>query len=100
MCELSLLEADPYLQFVPSKIAAAALALAYFTLDRPMWSKSLESSTGYSLTDLQEIVFLLSKSHAEAISSPQQAIQEKYKSNKYVRWLVTCNEVERACFKR
>lgn len=85
MCELSLLEADPYLQFVPSKIAAAALALAYFTLDRPLWSKSLESSTGYSLSDLQEIIFFLSKSHAEAVSSPQQAIQEKYKSSKYVR---------------
>lgn len=89
MCELSLLEADPYLQFVPSKIAAAALALAYYTLDCPFWSKSLETSTGYSLADLQELVFLLSRSHAEAISSPQQAIQEKYKSNKYVRRLLT-----------
>jgi cyclin A len=81
-CELALLETDPYLKFAPSQISAAALALARYTLDLPIWSKSLETNTGYSLKDLKEIVIALNKSHTIAKTAQQQAIQEKYKHNK------------------
>lgn len=82
LCELSLLDADPYLQFVPSKIAAAALALSNYTLNLTMWNKKLELNVGYTLEELHDLMFLLNKSHAAAVSLPQQAIQEKYKSTK------------------
>lgn len=77
-----MLEADPYLQYHPSKISAAALAVARHTLEYPMWSKSLEQETGYTLDDLKEIIMHLNKSFEEAPEFGQQAIQEKYKSSK------------------
>uniref|UniRef100_A0A182U0S9 Uncharacterized protein n=1 Tax=Anopheles melas TaxID=34690 RepID=A0A182U0S9_9DIPT len=80
LCELSLLEADPFLTYMPSKIAAGALALARRTLDLPMWSKMLENNTGYKLVDMKDIILDLNKTHVDAVTMQQQAIQEKYKS--------------------
>ncbi|XP_052860092.1 G2/mitotic-specific cyclin-A [Anopheles cruzii] len=83
LCELSLLEADPYLTYVPSKISAGALALARRTLDLPMWSKMLENNTGYKLTALKDIILDLNKTHMDAACMQQQAIQDKYKAIKF-----------------
>uniref|UniRef100_A0A182WEW9 Uncharacterized protein n=1 Tax=Anopheles minimus TaxID=112268 RepID=A0A182WEW9_9DIPT len=83
LCELSLLEADPYLTYKPSKIAAGALALARRALDLPMWSKMLENNTGYTLLDMKDIILHLNKTHIDAATMQQQAIQEKYKSKTY-----------------
>lgn len=77
-----MLYADPYLQFLPSKISAAAMALARLNLNMPFWSKKLELTTGYTLEDLKEIIMRLSVTHAEARTASQQAIQEKFKSSK------------------
>lgn len=85
LCELSLLDADPYLTYLPSKIAAGALALSRYTLDLPVWSRMLETNVGYRLEDLRDIVLDLAKTHARAESMPQQAIQEKFKANKYMQ---------------
>lgn len=85
LCELSLLEADPFLTYLPSKISAGALALSRYTLDLPIWSRMLETNTGYRLEDIKDIVLDLSKSHQKAESQAQQAIQEKYKGNKYMQ---------------
>ncbi|KAJ8675671.1 hypothetical protein QAD02_011457 [Eretmocerus hayati] len=83
LCELSLLEADPYLQFLPSHLAASAVALARHTFQEEPWPHELELSTGYNLQDLKQCIFCLLKSFKNAPNLPQQAIQEKYKSNKY-----------------
>ncbi|XP_049298829.1 G2/mitotic-specific cyclin-A [Anopheles funestus] len=83
LCELSLLEADPYLTYKPSKIAAAALALARRALDLPMWSKMLENNTGYTLQEMKDIIMDLNKTHIDAATMQPQAIQEKYKSKTY-----------------
>ena len=83
LCELSLLDTEPYLKYTSSRVSAAALALSRYTLDLPIWSKSLENNTGYNLgTDLKELIYSLNKSHHEAKESQQQAIQEKYKHSK------------------
>lgn len=82
LCELSLLEADPYLQYLPSTISAAAIALARHNLNLPIWSTKLEQETGYSLGDLKEIIFHLSRTHVASVDLPQQAIQDKYKASK------------------
>ncbi|XP_054731830.1 G2/mitotic-specific cyclin-A-like [Anastrepha obliqua] len=83
ICELSLLEADPYLRFVPSLISAAAHALARHLLDYTIWTVELEELTSYSLEDLKEVLLHLCKSHNGATKLAQQAIQEKYKADKY-----------------
>lgn len=83
LCELSLLEADPYLQFVPSTLAASAIALARHTLQEEVWPHELELSSGYSLQDLKVCISCLGKTFCNANNIKQQAIQEKYKSSKY-----------------
>lgn len=85
LCELSLLDADPYLTYQPSKIAAGALALSRYTLDLPVWSRMLETNVGYRLKDLRDIILDLNKTHQRAESMAQQAIQEKFKANKYMQ---------------
>lgn len=82
MSELALLDADPFLQYLPSKIAAAAVAVARYTFKLPMWTKNLEKNIGYSCDDLKEIILNLSKAHGAAEELAQQAIQEKYKNSK------------------
>ncbi|KAG9436706.1 cyclin-A2 [Apis mellifera carnica] len=83
LCELSMLEGDPYLQFLPSHLAASAIALARHTLLEEMWPHELELSTAYSLKDLKECILCLNKTFYNALNIRQQAIQEKYKSSKY-----------------
>ncbi|EDS26405.1 cyclin a [Culex quinquefasciatus] len=85
LCELSLLDADPYLTYLPSKIAAGALALSRYTLDLPVWSRMLETNVDYRLEDLRDIILDLNKTHQRAESMAQQAIQEKFKANKYMQ---------------
>lgn len=81
-CELSLLEAEPFLQFTPSMISAAAIALARINFDLPIWSSRLERFTGFSIHQLTDLILHLSASHCAAINSPQQAIQDKYTNSK------------------
>lgn len=85
LCELSLLDADPFLTYVPSKISAGALALSRYTLDLPIWSRMLETNTGYQLEELKDIILDLNKVHQKAESLAQQAIQEKFKGSKYMQ---------------
>ncbi|XP_041973061.1 cyclin-A2-like [Aricia agestis] len=100
IAELTLLEADPYLQYKPSMIAAAALATARhcLTCDRDhdkhdstldqhcadaAWPESLVKSSGYSVTDLESCLRELSRTHAHAAQQPHRAIPDKYKNNKF-----------------
>ncbi|KAH0951823.1 hypothetical protein HN011_011255 [Eciton burchellii] len=83
LCELSLLEADPYLQYLPSHLAASAVALARHTLHEEIWPDELELSTRYSLKDLRECISYLNVTFSNAPNIRQQAIQEKYRSSKY-----------------
>lgn len=82
MCELSLLEADPFLKYLPSHLAASAIALARHTLREEVWPHELQLSTGYCLEDMKECISDLNKSFKNAPDLPQQAIQEKYKNKK------------------
>lgn len=82
MCELSLLEADPYLHFLPSVLAASSVALARHTLNEEVWPHELELSSGYNLQELKTCIICLQRTFNNANSIQQQAIQEKYKSNK------------------
>ncbi|XP_028655124.2 cyclin-A1 [Erpetoichthys calabaricus] len=84
MAELSLLEADTFLKYVPSQIAASAFCLANYTLNSVYWPESLACFSGYDLADLWPCILDLQKAFTGAVKQPQQAIREKYKNSKYL----------------
>ncbi|KGL96058.1 Cyclin-A1, partial [Charadrius vociferus] len=85
LAELTLLEADPFLKYLPSQTAAAAYCLANYTVNRSFWPETLAAFTGYSLS---EIVPCLTDLHKVCLDAPHcqlQAIKEKYKHSKYLQ---------------
>ncbi|XP_072120669.1 cyclin-A1, partial [Mobula birostris] len=84
IAELSLLEIDVCLKYVPSLMAAAAYCLANYTINKAFWPESLAAFTGYSLSDIVPCLNDLHKTFLQAKFQPQQAIKEKYKSSKYL----------------
>ncbi|KAJ0179477.1 hypothetical protein K1T71_005189 [Dendrolimus kikuchii] len=108
IAELCLLEADPYLQYKPSIIAASALATARHCLQcvectarkaselsdaracvaspkcvAVAWPSALVDSSGYSFSDLENCLKELARTHSHASQQAHQAIPDKYKSNKF-----------------
>lgn len=84
LCELSLLEGDPYLQYLPSNIACAALASARHSLEyEDVWTEELSLASGYTLDELVPCICHFNDTHNKAKSLSQQAICEKYKANKW-----------------
>jgi cyclin-A len=75
----------PFLNYTPSQLSAAAIALAFYNLGMSIWSKKMQDTFGYELEDLKEIIVHLSGIHNEAESMQQQAIQDKYKASKYMQ---------------
>ncbi|KAF0885400.1 cyclin-A1 [Crocuta crocuta] len=84
VAELSLLEADPFLKYLPSLIAAAAYCLANYTVNRHLWPETLAAFTGYSLNEIVPCLSELHKACLDIPHRPQQAIREKYKASKYM----------------
>uniref|UniRef100_A0A8D0BP04 Cyclin-A2 n=1 Tax=Salvator merianae TaxID=96440 RepID=A0A8D0BP04_SALMN len=85
VAELSLLEADPFLNYLPSQLAAAAYCLANYTVNRHFWPETLAAFTGYSLSEIVPCLSDLHKACLDAPHRPQQAIREKYKLTKYMQ---------------
>ncbi|KAM6206495.1 cyclin-A2 isoform 1-T1 [Sarcoramphus papa] len=81
--ELSLIDADPYLKYLPSVIAAAAFHLADYTITGQTWPESLRKVTGYTLEDIKPCLMDLHQTYLKAAQHIQQSIREKYKSTKY-----------------
>ncbi|XP_069557776.1 cyclin-A2 [Brachyistius frenatus] len=82
--ELSLVDCDPFLKYVPSQMAAAVYVLANNTVTGGSWPKSLKEMTGYSLDDLMPCVEDLHKMHLNAAQHAQQSVREKYKGAKFL----------------
>ncbi|XP_055015457.1 cyclin-A2 isoform X2 [Boleophthalmus pectinirostris] len=83
LSELSLIDLEPCLKYLPSQTAAAAYILANHTLTKGSWPKSLTEMSGYSLEDLMPCVEDLHRIYLNASQHAQQSIREKYKSQKY-----------------
>ncbi|XP_052537588.1 cyclin-A2 [Tympanuchus pallidicinctus] len=81
--ELTLIDADPYLKYLPSVIAAAAFHLASYTITGQTWPESLCKVTGYTLEHIKPCLMDLHKTYLKAAQHTQQSIREKYKSTKY-----------------
>ncbi|XP_061408324.1 LOW QUALITY PROTEIN: cyclin-A2 [Lethenteron reissneri] len=83
LAEMSLLEVDPYLQYLPSLLAAAAFTLANYTISGGLWPSTLVEFTGYTLEDIRPCMAHLHQTFVGAATHAQQSIREKYKSSKY-----------------
>jgi len=81
--ELSLVDSDPFLKYLPSQTAASAYVLANHTVTGGSWSKTLVEATGYTLEDLMPGVLDLHQTYLSAATHAQQSVREKYKSSKY-----------------
>ncbi|XP_043929235.1 cyclin-A1 [Protopterus annectens] len=84
IAELSLLETDPFLKYVPSVTAAAAYCLANYMVNGAFWPDSLATFTGYSLSEIAPCLSDLHKACLNAPHQTQRAIWEKYKTSKYM----------------
>lgn len=78
-----MLETDPYLQFLPSMLAASSIVVARDALELKTWTPELEDATCYTHKHLQPCIDFLQTTYSSAPSLQQQAIQEKYKTSKY-----------------
>ncbi|XP_018409484.1 PREDICTED: cyclin-A1 [Nanorana parkeri] len=85
MSELTLLEVDPFLKYVPSLTAAATYCLANYTINKTFWPNTLQAFSGYTLSDIAPCLADLHRACHNAPHQPQQAIQEKYKAPKYMQ---------------
>ncbi|XP_044524410.1 cyclin-A2-like [Gracilinanus agilis] len=81
--ELSLMDADPYLKYLPSVTAGAAFHLALYTITGKSWPESLIQKTGYTLESLKPCLMDLHQTYLRAPHHALQCIQEKYKTEKY-----------------
>lgn len=84
VAELTLLDVDTFIGFLPSQIAASAVYLALACFDRP-WTKQIADGLGYGhdLAELRDCIKAMHCAMQEAPGKPQQAIVEKYKSAKH-----------------
>ncbi|XP_053561013.1 cyclin-A1 [Bombina bombina] len=85
LAELTLLDVDPFLQYLPSITAAAAYCLANYTINKVFWPESLSAFTGYSLSGIVPCLSDLHRACANAPHQAQQAIRDKYKASKYMQ---------------
>ncbi|XP_043529963.1 cyclin-A2-like [Chiloscyllium plagiosum] len=83
LAELSLIDCEPFLKYLPSVLAASAFCLANYTISRTSWPRSLAQLTGYVLESLMPCVTDLHQNYLKAPEHAQQAVREKYKSSKY-----------------
>jgi cyclin A len=80
--ELSLLDAERFLHFLPSELGAASTALARHTLGLEPWPESLQKLTGLTLEQLYPCLRPLTNTFVEAETYPQQAVHEKFTASK------------------
>ncbi|XP_036372778.1 cyclin-A2-like [Megalops cyprinoides] len=81
--ELSLVDSESFLKYLPSHTAAAAFVLANYIITRGSMSQALVEMTKYTLEDLMPCIVELHQVHITASRNAQQSVREKYKSSKY-----------------
>lgn len=83
LAELTLVDMDTYIKYLPSVTSAAALCLARYSLGMDPWPQSMVKKTGYEVGHFVDCLTELHKTYMGAETHPQQAIVEKYKTDKY-----------------
>lgn len=83
LAELTMLDSDTYLKFLPSKVAASCLCLANHTLGTsPAWPAHMVHLANYTMSELNDCVQALFITYSTSQNHPQQACFDKYKQTK------------------
>lgn len=84
LCELTLLEGDPFLQYRPSLVASSAIAVARHCLEySEIWPHHMVQMTGYKLTDLATCINEINKTHLRVPTMMEKAVCVKYKKSRW-----------------
>nr|XP_022320685.1 G2/mitotic-specific cyclin-A-like [Crassostrea virginica] len=83
LIEMTLVDADVYLKYLPSVIASAAVCLARYALGQEAWPASLSESAQYGINHFGSCLTELHQTYFNAHKHPQQALVEKYKTSKF-----------------
>lgn len=83
LVELTLVDGDVFLKYLPSVIAASAICLANATLGNEVWPASLQRCSQYQVEDIAACLQDLHTCFSNAATHPQQAIREKYKQTQF-----------------
>ncbi|EHB18492.1 Cyclin-A2 [Heterocephalus glaber] len=73
--ELSLIDADPYLKYLPSVITGAAFHLALYKVTGQSWPESLVRKNGYTLESLKPCLMNFHQTYLKAPQHAQQSIK-------------------------
>lgn len=86
LCEMALVNSDPFLKYLPSEVASSSVCLARHTLDQqPAWPMSLRTVSGYSVSDVCHCLQDMHRMFAMAPQHSQQAVRLKYSSDRFSR---------------
>ncbi|XP_059079385.1 G2/mitotic-specific cyclin-A-like isoform X2 [Tigriopus californicus] len=83
LSELTLMDARVYLAYRASIIGAASVALARHTQGLAAWPKHVATMSSLEVDDFKDCLVDLHATFTNASSQGQQAIREKYKSEKF-----------------
>jgi len=79
LCELILVQGDPYFEFSPSLIAAAAIAYSRNCIGfHDPWPPCLAKSTGYFIRDIRDVAHCIFTTHSNAPTLKERAAINKY----------------------
>lgn len=84
LVDLALVEGRRFLGYLPSKTAAAAIAVARIHQDMALWSDTLEEITGYNIDQLRNPIIALSKMHVKTFGNENSAIYRQYSSREFI----------------
>ncbi|XP_063723280.1 cyclin-A2-like [Symsagittifera roscoffensis] len=83
ICELTLLQGETFLCFLPSQKAAASLYVAAAALNMDKWMESVPKKCGFSLRELESCIRYTHKYYSLAPKLTWTAIQDKYKDERF-----------------
>ena len=83
LAELTILDGQTFLRFKPSVIGAASVALARHTLGLAAWDTEMVDITEIRANDFEDCLIALRQSFSNSEIYPEQAVMEKYKSEKH-----------------
>lgn len=86
LIDLALAQGARYLGYLPSKMAAASIAVARINFDMALWSEQLEETTGYGLVQLGDAIMWLSQTHYKEWNAEEKpsSVFEEYATEKHM----------------
>ncbi|XP_048776995.2 G2/mitotic-specific cyclin-A-like [Ostrea edulis] len=84
LAELTLVDSEIFLKYLPSVIASAAVCLARYSLGQEAWPANLSQTSLYETSHFASCLTELHQTYCNAHKHPQQALVEKYKNSKFL----------------